>query len=192
MVATPGAEPPAEGGYAGAVLLDTTTLLLRPDLRAAEEALRRWLNVVALVRSGADGGSVIAAGESSGRALQALVRTDPAGFAVRELAERAEAGFPPAVRMVRVEGRAEALAEFADLARLPPETDVLGPVESETSSPTDEPVAAAHPAGPAYGGAGPGPGRAGGDGDPQRPEERRRPAGRGRPGQPGLTALSAH
>ena len=53
MVATPGAEPPADGGYAGAVLLDTALLLLRPDLRAAEEALRRWLNVVALVRSGA-------------------------------------------------------------------------------------------------------------------------------------------
>lgn len=140
VVATPGAEPPAEGGYAGAVLLDTTTLLLRPDLRAGEEALRRWLNAVALVRSGADGGSVIAAGESSGRALQALVRTDPAGFAGRELAERAEAGFPPAVRMVRVEGRSEALAEFGALARLPPETDVLGPVPVETTSPTDEPV----------------------------------------------------
>ena len=140
VVATPGAEPPAEGGYAGAVLLDTTTLLLRPDLRAGEEALRRWLNAVALVRSGADGGSVIAAGESAGRALQALVRTDPAGFAVRELAERAEAGFPPAVRMVRVEGRAGALTEFGALARLPPETDVLGPVESEAASPTDEPL----------------------------------------------------
>ena len=81
VVATPGAEPPAEGGYAGAVLLDTPLLLLRQDLRAAEEALRRWLNVVALVRSGADGGSVIAVGESSGRALQALVRVDPGGFA---------------------------------------------------------------------------------------------------------------
>ena len=31
----------------------------------------------ALIRSGADGGSVIAVGESSGRALQALVRVDP-------------------------------------------------------------------------------------------------------------------
>ena len=51
VVATPGAEPPAVGGYAGAVLLDTPLLLLRQDLRAAEEALRRWLNVVALVRS---------------------------------------------------------------------------------------------------------------------------------------------
>ena len=123
VVATPGAEPPAEGGYSGAVLLDTALLLLRPDLRAAEEALRRWLNVVALVRSGADGGSVIAVGESAGRALQALVRVDPAGFAARELAERAEVGFPPTVKLVRVEGSSEALAELLSLARLPEQTE---------------------------------------------------------------------
>ena len=95
IIATPGAEPPA-AAVRGAVLLDTDVLLLRADLRAGEEALRRWLNVTALVRPGAAGGSVIAVGESSDRALQALVRLDPAGFAVRELAERAEAGFPPA------------------------------------------------------------------------------------------------
>jgi primosomal protein N' (replication factor Y) len=85
VVATPGAEPSAVAGYAGAVLMDTPLLLLRQDLRAAEEALRRWLNVIALVRSGADGGSVIAVGESAGRALQAMVRVDPGGFAAREL-----------------------------------------------------------------------------------------------------------
>jgi primosomal protein N' (replication factor Y) len=129
VVATPGAEPGAEGGYAGAVLLDTTQLLLRADLRASEEALRRWLNVVALVRGGEEGGSVVAVGESSGRALQALVRLDPAGLARRELQERAEAHFPPAVKMVLVDGRAEALAEFAELAQLPPHTESLGPVE---------------------------------------------------------------
>jgi primosomal protein N' (replication factor Y) len=129
VVATPGAEPRAEGGYAGAVLLDTTLLLLRSDLRASEEALRRWLNVVALVRGGDDGGSVIAAGESSSRALQALVRLDPGGLARRELGERAEARFPPAVKMVLVEGRSESLAEFAELAQLPAHAEVLGPVE---------------------------------------------------------------
>ena len=94
VVATPGAEPPAIGGYAGAVLLDTQLLLLRSDLRAAEEALRRWCNAVALVRGGADGGSVIAVGESASRALQALVRVDPAGFAQRELADRTEVALP--------------------------------------------------------------------------------------------------
>jgi primosomal protein N' (replication factor Y) (superfamily II helicase) len=140
VVATPGAEPPAERGYAAAVLLDTATLLLRPDLRAAEEALRRWLNAVALVRSGADGGTVIAVGESAGRALQALVRTDPAGFARRELVDRAEAGFPPAVRMVRVEGGAVALAEFDELIRLPSDVDRLGPVETDEPPATGEPV----------------------------------------------------
>ncbi len=129
VVATPGAEPAAEGGYAGAVLLDTPALLLRQDLRAPEEALRRWLAVVALVRSGDDGGSVIAVGESSGRALQALVRVDPAGFAARELADRRDAGFPPSVQLVVVEGRPDAVAEFTGLARLPTGAEVLGPVE---------------------------------------------------------------
>jgi primosomal protein N' (replication factor Y) (superfamily II helicase) len=129
VVATPGTEPPADGGYAAAVLLDAPLLLLRRDLRAAEEALRRWLNVVALVRGGAEGGSVIAVGESSARALQALVRVDPAGFAERELSERAEAGFPPAVRMVTVEGPHDALEEFRALLDLPPGAEVLGPID---------------------------------------------------------------
>src|SRR5262249_52881872 len=38
VVATPGAEPRADGGYAAAVLLDGWVLLGRPSLRAAEEA----------------------------------------------------------------------------------------------------------------------------------------------------------
>lgn len=129
IIATPGAEPPADGGYAGAVLLDTDVLLLRADLRAGEEALRRWLNVTALVRPGHAGGTVIAVGESSARALQALVRGDPAGFADRELAERAEARFPPAVKLITVEGSADAVAEFADLYRPPEHTERLGPVD---------------------------------------------------------------
>ena len=129
VVATPGAEPSAAGGYAAAVLLDTPLLLLRPDLRAAEEALRRWLNAVALVRGGFDGGSVIAVGESSSRALQALVRVDPGGFAARELAERREAGFPPAVTMVVIEGQPEALEDFSSLVTPPGGTEILGPSE---------------------------------------------------------------
>jgi primosomal protein N' (replication factor Y) len=131
VVATPGSEPAAVGGYAGAVLLDTTLLLLRQDLRAAEEAVRRWLNVVALVRSGADGGSVIAVGESSGRGLQALVRIDPGGFAARELADRAAARFPPAVTLVTVDGPRETLEEFSSLLQPSQHTELLGPVEPD-------------------------------------------------------------
>jgi primosomal protein N' (replication factor Y) (superfamily II helicase) len=83
---------------------------------------------------------VIAVGESSGRALQALVRLDPAGFAARELAERAEVGFPPAVTMVSVEGRPEALTELVSLAHLPPRTELLGPVENGPTPGSDLPV----------------------------------------------------
>ena len=57
MVATPGAEPVAAGGYAAALLLDTWLALARADLRASEESLRRWLNAAALVRPAGDGGS---------------------------------------------------------------------------------------------------------------------------------------
>jgi primosomal protein N' (replication factor Y) len=129
VVATPGAEPVADGGYAAAVLLDTAVMLLRPDLRAAEEALRRWFNATALVRTGGQGGTVIAVGDAGSRSLQALIRTDPAGFADRELAERAEARFPPAVKLITVDGRAESLTEFTELFKPPEPTEILGPVE---------------------------------------------------------------
>jgi primosomal protein N' (replication factor Y) len=129
VVATPGAEPTAPGGYAAALLLDTASLLLRPDLRADEEALRRWLNVVALVRPGPDGGSVLAVGDSGSRALQALVRLDPPGFAARELGDRADAGFPPEVKLVTIEGEPAALEEVVDLIDLPPGAHLLGPVD---------------------------------------------------------------
>lgn len=135
VVTTPGAEPQAAGGYAGAVLLDTGLLLLRQDLRAAEEALRRWLNVVALVRSGADGGSVIAVGESSSRALQGLVRVDPGGFAARELSERAAAHFPPAATLITIEGPSEALQEFAALIEPAAPVEMLGPVDLDSFEP---------------------------------------------------------
>ena len=52
VVATVGAEPVAEEGYAAVVVLDTWLTLARDDLRASEEALRRWLNAGALVRRG--------------------------------------------------------------------------------------------------------------------------------------------
>src|SRR5262249_58605627 len=97
--ATPGAEPVAAGGYAAALLLDGWALLNRPDLRAGEEALRRWLAAAALVRPQGEGGTVLVVAEPTLRPVQALVRWDPVGHAVRELAERAELGVPPVARM---------------------------------------------------------------------------------------------
>jgi len=128
VVATPGAEPVAAEGYAAALLLDGWALLGRPSLRAAEESLRRWLNAAALVRPA---GPVVVLAEPSLPAVQALVRWDPVGFAERELAERAELGFPPAVRMAAITGSAAAIAEFIGSAGLPDRAEILGPVPAE-------------------------------------------------------------
>jgi primosomal protein N' (replication factor Y) len=128
VVATPGAEPRADGGYAAAVLLDGWALLGRPSLRAAEEALRRWLNAAALVRPGASGGAVTVVAEAALPAVQALIRWDPVTHADRELAEREALRFPPAVRMAALSGPGRAVAELLAAAVLPPEADVLGPI----------------------------------------------------------------
>jgi primosomal protein N' (replication factor Y) len=128
VIATPGAEPVAHGGYAAALLLDGWALLGRPSLRAAEEALRRWLNAAALVRPGAP---VVVLAESSLPAVQALIRWDPVTFSERELAERAELGFPPAVRMASVTGLPEAVSDFVGAAALPDRAEILGPIPLE-------------------------------------------------------------
>jgi len=128
VVATPGAEPRADGGYAAAVLLDGWVLLGRPSLRAAEEALRRWLNAAALVRPGASGGAVTVVAEAALPAVQALIRWDPVTHADRELAEREALRFPPAVRMAALSGPGRAVAELLAAAVLPTEADVLGPI----------------------------------------------------------------
>ncbi|MFB9324176.1 primosomal protein N' [Cryptosporangium minutisporangium] len=128
VIATPGAEPVAEGGYGAALLLDTWALLNRADLRASEEALRRWANAVALVRPARVGGRVVIAADGAVPAVQALLRWDPEWHAARELADRTELGFPPAVRMASVTGSPDAVADLLRLTDLPAEAEVLGPV----------------------------------------------------------------
>lgn len=127
VVSTPGAEPVADGGYGAVLLLDAWAVLGRAELRAGEEALRRWFAAAALARP-APQGRVVVVADRALAAVQALVRWDPAGAATRELAERTVLRFPPAVRMASLEGSPTALADF--LAALPDtaRTDVLGPV----------------------------------------------------------------
>jgi primosomal protein N' (replication factor Y) len=128
VVATPGAEPVAEGGYGAVLLLDTWALLTRADLRAAEEALRRWLAAAALARPAPAGGRVVIVADGGIAPVQALLRWDPSWYAARELAERRELRFPPAVRMASLTGASHAVAELLAAARLPDDADLLGPV----------------------------------------------------------------
>ena len=129
VVATPGAEPVAEGGYGAVLLLDAWALLSRADLRSGEEALRRWLAAAALARPAGEGGRVVVVADRGLRPVQALVRWDPAGAAARELAERTALGFPPATRMVAVSGSSRAVADVVEaVGHAGVEAEVLGPV----------------------------------------------------------------
>ncbi len=128
VVATPGAEPVAVGGYGAVLLLDTWALLTRADLRAGEETLRRWLAAAALARPTTAGGKVVVVADGALAAVQALLRWDPATFAARELAERRELGFPPAARMASLTGPPDAVAELLALTDLPAGAETLGPV----------------------------------------------------------------
>jgi primosomal protein N' (replication factor Y) len=134
VVATPGAEPVADGGYRAAVLLDGGVATARPGLGVAEEALRRWLTAASLVRPAPDGGRVLLLGRPAPQVAQALVRWDPVGFAERELAERAELALPPATRAAVVRGGPEAVRSFLAHVHADPragEVAVLGPVPIE-------------------------------------------------------------
>ncbi len=128
VVATPGAEPVVPGGYGAAVLLDGWVLLSRADLRAGEEAVRRWLNAAALVRSGASGGRVVLLADPGMRAVQAVIRWDPIAYAERELGERETLGLPPAAAIAELVGDIGAVEELVLAAALPDWADVLGPV----------------------------------------------------------------
>jgi primosomal protein N' (replication factor Y) (superfamily II helicase) len=70
-----------------------------------------------------------------------MIRWDAATHADRELAERAQLRFPPTVRMAALSGPADAVTGLLGAVSLPPDSEVLGPVdvavdEAEESSPT--------------------------------------------------------
>lgn len=129
VVATPGVEPVAAGGYGAALLLDGWALLGRQDLRAAEDTLRRWMAAAAMVRSRAEGGVVVVVAESAIPTVQALIRWDPIGHAQAELDSRAEVGLPPAVHIAAVDGAPAAVTALLDAAGLPPPDERIGPVD---------------------------------------------------------------
>lgn len=131
VVATPGAEPVAEGGYAAALLLDAAVVTAGVGLASATRALHRWLAAAHLVRPAGAGGQVLLVGDGAPGPTGALVRFDPGGFADRELAERVELALPPAVRVAAVTGdRAGVMAVVDRVPLAGPET-VLGPVETD-------------------------------------------------------------
>ena len=66
--------------------------------------------------------------------LQALVRWDPAGFASRELEERAAAHLPPASVIATLTAPTEVLEGFLEELVLPPYAEVLGPLPQDVET----------------------------------------------------------
>ncbi len=101
VVATTGAEPYAEGGYAAAVLLDS--LWPGPGLDGVARAIARRLRALALVRASADGGRALVLDDTD-VVVRVLQTFDPVRFAHGELADRRATSLPPVVRTLRLTG----------------------------------------------------------------------------------------
>ena len=127
VVATPGAEPVAAGGYSAVVILDATAALARPGMRAEEDAVARWFGAACLAAPKAQ---VVVAAPNALAAVQSLIRWDAAWFAERELADRTSASLPPQARIADLRGTAAATADVLRMLALPHRA--LGPVDDRT------------------------------------------------------------
>lgn len=121
VLATPGAEPIAPGGYSAVVLLDGWALLDRAGLDSAQEALRRWMAAAALAGRARSRGAttVVLVGVPAHAgipAVEALVRWDPLWFAEREWQDRVGLDLPPAASIATLRGDADEVADAVALA----------------------------------------------------------------------------
>jgi primosomal protein N' (replication factor Y) len=150
-VVDPGVAPPWAGDTAGVVVgtvagvkdhppltgcrtvvvVGADAALGQAEVRAAEDAYRTWSRAAAWCGPRAGAGRLVLQTRNGGHpAVQALVRWDPEFFWRHELPRRVELGFPPARRLLLVEGPepAEAAGAAAALAAaLGPRAELLGP-----------------------------------------------------------------
>ncbi len=127
VVATPGAEPRAVGGYRAIVLLDAR--VASPSLSSGEQLVRRWFGAVRLIRAE---GRVCVVADPALPEVQALTRWDSRWYAERELEERLTVGLPPASRVAELTGPPGAVATMGAAVTVPHR--VLGPVEFDGGS----------------------------------------------------------
>lgn len=124
VVATPGAEPNCEGGYAAVVIVDAQLALAKDSLRATEDAVRSWSNAISKMSIG--GRSVIVGVPAHlGQKFALWKQIDIARF---ELDNRRELLFPPHVRLGSIEGPVDLIAEIAQEVKST-EVEVLGPIQ---------------------------------------------------------------
>ena len=124
VIATPGAEPLAEGGYGAILLLDGERMRMRENLRVNEDVIRHWSNASALAAKDATV-YLVGAGDELGAIMTRWTQPE---FAKRELADRHALRLPPAVRVVSVSGPLADVTTTCETVSTHSGVRVLGPV----------------------------------------------------------------
>jgi primosomal protein N' (replication factor Y) len=147
VVATPGAEPYIDGGYAAVILLDGQKLLAKDTLRATEQAINLWSNAVSLM---APGGLAVGVGLATPLG-QKFALWDQRSLAAQELASRRELGFPPHFRMASVTGPRALVDQVVqnldpvDFAGKVGGFEILGPLAQQVQPGAATPASVAEP-----------------------------------------------
>lgn len=115
VIATPGSEPRADGGYSASVILDAGYILRSGGDRAEQYFLRNIAHVARLVRPRSDAGRVLIVGDVPDRLVKVASAWSFHAWAVHDMAERRELDIAPAAGWIQVSGSRDALREFVGL-----------------------------------------------------------------------------
>jgi len=124
VIATPGTEPVAAGGYAAVFVLDGELARGREDIDADVDALNQWMSAAALAR---DNATVYVSG--TGPVLGRVIATgDAMNFVTSELSSREALALPPATRVAVITATPQVLESVRATLEALPHRSVLGPV----------------------------------------------------------------
>jgi primosomal protein N' (replication factor Y) len=133
VLATAGAQPLVEGGYAAVVILDGVRFFSHTDLRTQERARELFLESASLI---SNDGVVLLVIEDSHPVVSAIARWNVAPLLKRELGERTELHLPPSVfSVVLVMDQTIGMQIYNGLkkasveGRIPNSSNIYGPTE---------------------------------------------------------------
>jgi primosomal protein N' (replication factor Y) len=137
VLATAGAQPLVDGGYAAVVILDGLRFFAHTDLRAQERARELFFETSSLISTK---GSVLLVIDDSHPIVSAIARWNVAPLLKRELSERSELHLPPSVfSIILVMDQAIGIQVVIGLkkalmdGRLPKSSSIYGPTEISKS-----------------------------------------------------------
>jgi primosomal protein N' (replication factor Y) len=129
VVATQGAEPYAENGFAAVVVLDVFAQSI--SLTTSESLVRRAFSAAVRGRVGAP---IVLTGDPGQRESQAVARWDSPWFAGRECLDRSQAHLPPSSRIAVLAGERGAVLAVATKVQESVTVRLMGPIDGETST----------------------------------------------------------